>query len=336
VVARFRQPNRELTVPQVRRVEELLPAGHLARFVWGALMALDFGPLEALYPSIQGRPGAPPCHPRILMALWTYGMCQGLSTAAAIAKACTLRDDFRWLAGGLQPCDQTLLNFVARAVGSEALLWIWSQVLWALQSAGQIDLSAVLEDGTKVRANASPRSFLPAAEIAAVVEQLKSQLATKLDSQAKQADAVCAKDERALRIVREKLARAELAVSELERRRQARDPRPADAPPRREKLVAAGFKHDAQRDVLVCPAGEALTFRGTYLTTNRKDAYRLYQRSDCNGCPLKASCTDARGRRVKVQRQAPAPLSRKRPCPCRPRPHRPLARAPLSPTLRPS
>ena len=69
-MARFRQPNRELTVRQVRRVEELLPAGHLARFIWGALMALDFGPLEALYPSIQGGPGAPPFHPRVLMALW--------------------------------------------------------------------------------------------------------------------------------------------------------------------------------------------------------------------------------------------------------------------------
>ena len=123
-------------------------------------------------------PGRPPYHPLVLIALWIYGISEGLETAAGIAKACRIREDFRWLAGGLCPSDQTLLNFLT---GSEAgLASIWVQLLKSMHQAGHIDLSAIAEDGTKLRANASPRSFLTAPDIAAVVEKLKSQIADKL------------------------------------------------------------------------------------------------------------------------------------------------------------
>src|SRR5437762_3150846 len=138
-MARFLVPSRSAVVRWRGTMEELLPEGHLARFVWEVLSALDFSALESLYPSIQGGPGRSPYHPRLVAALWIFGMTQGLGTATAIAEACRIRDDFRWLAGGLRPSDETLLNFV-RTV-PDGLASLWAQVLQAMQREGLVDLS---------------------------------------------------------------------------------------------------------------------------------------------------------------------------------------------------
>jgi hypothetical protein len=54
------------------------------------LVAIDFSPLEAKYRSVDGGPGRPPYHPRVLAALWIYGMTQGRvsdTSGASIAPA---------------------------------------------------------------------------------------------------------------------------------------------------------------------------------------------------------------------------------------------------------
>ena len=93
-MARFLVPRRSAIVRRQSTLEALLPPGHLARFIWEKLLAVDFSDAEARYSSVQGGPGRPPYHPRVLVALWIFAMTQGLETAAAIAEACTLRDDF--------------------------------------------------------------------------------------------------------------------------------------------------------------------------------------------------------------------------------------------------
>jgi hypothetical protein len=55
------------------------------------------------------------------------------------------------------------------------------QVPKAMQAAGRIDLSSLAEDGTKLRANGSRRSFHSAAEIATIIDKLKAELARKLE-----------------------------------------------------------------------------------------------------------------------------------------------------------
>ena len=295
-------------------LETLVPDGHLARFVWQGLLTLDFSGLEAGYRSVQGGPGRPPYHPRLLAALWIYGMTQELETAAAISMACTLRDDFRWLAGGLHPSDQTLLNFLAEG---EALSSIWVQVLQAMHQAGHIDLSAVAEDGTKLRANASPRSFHTAAEIDAVIEQLKVRIADRLQRLASEAVEAPqqAKAQTERRTLQQQLARAGQAAQELRERADRRAQHPTVAPPsppgqnplRRtaELFGRAHFRHDAERDVMPCPAGEELRCIGTYPTESGQGSYRLYGRRDCSGCSLQTQCTRGRGRRLKIPVQAP-------------------------------
>jgi hypothetical protein len=60
------------------------------------------------------------------------------------------------------------------------------------------------------------------------------------------------------------------------------------------------FRHESQRDVLVCPADQELRFIGVYATNNGLGTYRLYGRADCEGCALKSRCTDGKGRRIKM------------------------------------
>src|SRR2546426_4225344 len=178
-MSRFLVPQRAIIVMRECRLEETLSPRHLARFIWSAMERIDFEAMEARYKSVINCSGRPPYHPRILAALWIYGMTKGMGTASEIAEACSIRDDFRWLAGGLSPCDQTLLNFIS--ISKEDLPRIWEQLLKGMQAAARIDLSVLAEDGTKLRANASRRSFHSADEIAAVVEKLKRELARKLE-----------------------------------------------------------------------------------------------------------------------------------------------------------
>jgi hypothetical protein len=57
------------------------------------------------------------------------------------------------------------------------------------------------------------------------------------------------------------------------------------------------FQHDPDRNLLICPAKQELPLIGTY--GKGVWGFRLYGRSDCGACPLKAQCTQTPGRRVK-------------------------------------
>ena len=315
-MAQFLVPERSTLTRREGTLEDHLPPSHPVRFVWRILESFDFSLLEKVYDSIEGGPGRPPYHPRLLAALWIYGMTEGLQTAAAMAKACTNRDDFRWLAGGLTPCDQTFLNFVSLA--QETLLGVWVEMLKAMHQAGHIDLSALAEDGTKLRANVSIRTFHTAQEIAPVIEELKAQLAKKLQEIIPPETAK--RHQAQIRSLESRLERALKAVQEAQPPRSSPFPKPLFLPPPCEpavpnevgRPVKAGFiglfrrehfRYDPQRDVMICPQGEELRFIGvhpSHIGKGRKLDYRTYERYNCSGCPLKSKCTYGLGRRLKV------------------------------------
>ena len=308
-MARFLVPQRASVVMRECTLEETLPEGHLARFVWDALESLDFSEIEALYRSNYGGAGRPPYHPRVLAALWVYGLTQQVETAAALAKACTNRDEFRWLAGGLCPSDQTLLNFLSAAKSHVPSLW--AQLLRAMQEAGHIDLSILVEDGTKLQADASFRSFRTADEIKAVIDDLRTKIAAKVDE-------ILAPEQqrqraRELRALEDRLDRAGRAAEDIRARKEKRTEAAAatkalpddstnasSEESASKKFSRADFRHDPERNVLICPGGEELRFVGAYATDSGRGTYRLYKRTDCSGCPLKSQCTSSKGRRLKL------------------------------------
>jgi transposase len=309
----------------------VLPENHAARFLWRVLDAIDFSKLEGCYKSTSAGPGRSPFHPRMLVALWVYGLMEGLETAAELARACESRDDFRWLAGGLRPSDQTLLNLLAHG---EELDDVFVGALDAMQRRGFIDLSLIAEDGTKLRANASRHSFRSAAEIDKVIDGLSARIAetTKAAEERPDGDGL----QRKLRGLEQRLGRAERAAQELRDRAARRaergdpsdvrsaakaaqpsatptsdeatprlaviQPTPLTRPRARSLFTRDDFKLDPDQDMLLCPAGEQLRLIGTYPTEDGRGSYKLYGRSDCAACTVRVQCTasQGRGRRVKV------------------------------------
>ena len=104
-----------------------------------------------------------------------------------------------------------MLNLLAKG---QELASIWVQVLQAMHQQGHIDLSVILEDGTKLRANASQRSFHTAKEIEERLDKLRARLEKKLEllSSGAEPDAKIRAEVRGLR---DRLARADRAAQEL-------------------------------------------------------------------------------------------------------------------------
>ena len=302
----FRTPCRSISIERHGTLDTLIPEGHLARFIWEVLVEIDFSAMEAGYRWVPGGPGRPAYHPRILVALWIYGMTQGMETAAEIMRACSERDDFRWLRGGLDPSDQTLLNVLGKG---EELASIWTRVLQAMHQEGHIDLGVILEDGTKLRANASRRSFHAAEGIQKQISELRALLEKKRQKMfsATQSDS---KDRAQVQAIQGQLTRAERAAQEL--RERASSLKRSDAPTAPTESAGAivarfrlsDFVRDDEKNVLICPADKTLRYIGRYPTDNRRGFSKLYGRTDCTGCPLKEQCTGGRGRRVKVLEKA--------------------------------
>jgi transposase len=65
-------------------------------------------------------------------------------------------------------------------------------------------------------------------------------------------------------------------------------------------FTADQLEYDPEKDELICPAGKRLKYQKT-VHTKTDNGYlaerRCYEAEDCNGCPLKAQCTKARGNR---------------------------------------
>jgi transposase len=58
------------------------------------------------------------------------------------------------------------------------------------------------------------------------------------------------------------------------------------------------FRYDPERDLYVCPQGEALRLR--YTTKERGKHFKVYKTKACGACPLRAQCTTSKyGRKLK-------------------------------------
>ncbi|MEL6664244.1 MAG: IS1182 family transposase [Pseudomonadota bacterium] len=69
------------------------------------------------------------------------------------------------------------------------------------------------------------------------------------------------------------------------------------------KLTREAFRHDAERDVFICPQGHDLKLRAD-IPERRLKRYQGNKRV-CGECPIKASCTDAPSRSLAVSTDEP-------------------------------
>jgi transposase len=123
---------------------------HLALFVHRMVERLDLGAFEA-ESSDQGRPGYPP---QLLLKVWLYAYCVGVTSSRRIEQRVHEDLGFRLLAGNLKPDHWTLNEF--RRKHPRTLNDIFTQVVEAARKMGMGRLGRVAVDSTRVAANASP------------------------------------------------------------------------------------------------------------------------------------------------------------------------------------
>src|ERR1700676_4071311 len=215
----IRYVNRQQMSWRAVDVEHLIGEDHPARAIWALVGRLN---LSTFYQAIESSPeegGRPAFDPQLLISLWIYAYSQGIGSAREVARRCEYDPAFQWLTGLQEVNYHTLADF--RVDRQKELDELFTQVLAALSKEGLITLEQVMQDGTKIKALASTRSYQREGTIREHLERARQRVAEMGDPRneetrpkAKQAQA---------RARREQQERLESALEELQKL-QARKP----------------------------------------------------------------------------------------------------------------
>ena len=193
--------------------ERLIGEDHAARAIWVLVGRLDLSPFYQAIESSAEEGGRPAFDPQLLISLWVYAYSQGIGSAREVARRCEYDPAFQWLTGLEEVNYHTLADF--RVERQKELDELFTQVLAALSKEGLITLEQVMQDGTKIKALASTRSYQRKGTIQGHLERARQRVAEMGDPgidevrpKAKQAQA---------RARREQQERLESALEELQK-----------------------------------------------------------------------------------------------------------------------
>jgi transposase len=222
-------------------LESLIEEDHPARTIWEVSGRLDLSQFEKASKTHEGEAGRPCWSARLLVAVWVYGYSMGVASARAIERMMSHEPGLRWLAGDQTINYHTLAAF--RVGHKEALDEMFSQFLALLETAGIVDLTTLLQDGTKVRAVAGRASLHRQKTLEKRVRQAR-RVVKKLDEKAAHEGEVEGMDERRraaqARAAREGLKRAEAALEKLKKLKAI------TAPSEQEKLRVSESEPEAR------------------------------------------------------------------------------------------
>src|SRR6266403_2203849 len=209
----IRHVNRQQMSWRAVDVEHLISEDHPARAISTLVGRLN---LSAFYQAIESSTeegGRPAIDPQLLISLWVYAYSQGIGSAREVARRCEYDPAFQWLTGLTEVNYHTLADF--RVEKQQEFDELFTQLLAALSKEGLITLEQVMQDGTKIKAQASSRSYLQEETIREHLERARRRVAEMGDPRndesspkAKQAQA---------RARREQQERLESALEELEK-----------------------------------------------------------------------------------------------------------------------
>jgi transposase len=153
----IRYVNREQMSWRAVEVEKLIGQEHPARAIWALVGRLDLRRFYEGIASSTEEGGRPAFDPQLLISLWVYAYSQGIGSAREVARRCEYDPAFQWLTGLDEVNYHTLADF--RVEKQKELDELFTQVLAALSKEGLITLEQVMQDGTKIKAQASTRSY---------------------------------------------------------------------------------------------------------------------------------------------------------------------------------
>ncbi len=199
-------------------VERLIGEDHRARAIWTLVGRLD---LSRFYENIESsveEGGRPAIDPQLLVSLWVYAYSEGIGSAREVARRCEYDPAFQWLTGLEEVNYHTLADF--RVARQRELDELFTQVLAALSKEGLITLEQVMQDGTKIKALASGRSYQGEGAIREHLARARQRVAEMGDPRNEQASPQ-AKQAQA-RARREQQDRLESALQELQKLQESK------------------------------------------------------------------------------------------------------------------
>src|SRR6202521_5296084 len=209
----IRYVNRQQMSWRAVDVEKLISEDHLARAIWTLLGRLN---LSAFYRAIESSTeegGRPAFDPQLLISLWVYAYSQGIGSAREVARRCEYDPAFQWLTGLTEVNCHTVADF--RVEKQQELDELFTQVLAALSKEGLITLEQVMQDGTKIKALASSRSYRQEETIRKHLERARLRVAEMGDPRNDESSPKAKKAQARAR--REQQERLESALEELEK-----------------------------------------------------------------------------------------------------------------------
>ena len=221
---RFKPIDRSQVLLRPLAVEKLVEEDHVVRAIWAMLSRLDLRGLEKNSRAVEGRAGQSGFDPRMLMGLWIYAISQGISSARELSRLCEYEPGCQWITG-LQPVNyHTLADF--RVEQKESLDEIFVQVLGVLSAEGLVELTRIMQDGTKVKAQAGSDSFRREQRIRQHLELAREQVKAMDNPESEELSQRVKRARQ--RAIREKKERLEQALQELQELQRARPASEAD------------------------------------------------------------------------------------------------------------
>jgi transposase len=154
---KLRTVDRNQLVIRPANIDDLIPEDHQARNIWEFVEGLNLQTFYDSIASVEGEAGRSAFDPQMLISVWVYAYSHGIGSAREISRLCETDPAFQWLTGFQSINPHTLSDF--RVMHKKGLDKLFEQVLGILTSVGLITLERVMQDGTKVQANASPKTF---------------------------------------------------------------------------------------------------------------------------------------------------------------------------------
>src|SRR5467141_1236554 len=153
----IRYVNRQQMSWRAVDVDLLVGEDHPARAIWTLIGRMDLSHFYQGIESSAEEGGRPAFDPQLLISLWVYAYTQGIGSAREVARRCEYDPAFQWLTGLQEVNYHTLADF--RVEKQKELDELFTQVLAALSKEGLVTLEQVMQDGTKIKAQASVRSY---------------------------------------------------------------------------------------------------------------------------------------------------------------------------------
>ena len=135
-------------------IKQMIPQNHISFFVEEFVESLDF----SAFNMINEGAGHPSYHPRIIMKIIIQGMLSKERSSRKLASACRENFVFMYLAEKVQPNFRTIARF--RKNNASFVKGAFKETVNLASEYNLIDLNLICTDGSKIKANASKKSFL--------------------------------------------------------------------------------------------------------------------------------------------------------------------------------